>query len=173
MNVSDIVLRRTGELSASTRAEILMSIGAALLLVAMTVWRLQVVHERLLEAAIAVAILWAAVSVYFFRHQIWPPNLPQDAVAASGLDYYRRELERRRDHLRNEWLWHGPLVLAAVVFAAVWTGRANVSFRPLLTILPLVALLAAWTAFGIRRRWMQARALQREIDELATLAQPK
>jgi hypothetical protein len=33
-------------------------------------------------------------------------------------------------------------------------------------VLPLVVLLAVWTAFGLMRRRRQARELQREIDEI-------
>jgi hypothetical protein len=40
VNLKQIVNRRTEELSSSTRSEILMSIGAALLLVGVVAWRL-------------------------------------------------------------------------------------------------------------------------------------
>jgi hypothetical protein len=33
-------------------------------------------------------------------------------------------------------------------------------------VLPLVALLAVWTGFGLIRRRRQAKDLQREIDEI-------
>lgn len=114
--------RRTEELSSSTRSEILMSIGAALFLVGVVALRLQIAHEGLLEFGFAAAMAWVAISLYCFRHRIWR-DPSRDAVAATGLEYYRGELERRRDHLRNGW----------------------------------------W------RRRLQARDLQREIDELSTL----
>jgi len=40
VNLEQIVNRRTEELYSSTRSEILMSIGAALLLVGVVAWRL-------------------------------------------------------------------------------------------------------------------------------------
>jgi hypothetical protein len=170
VNLKQIVNRRTKELSSSTRSEILMSIVAALLLVGVVAWRLQIAHEGLLEFGFAAAAAWGAISLYCFRRRIWRSDTSRrDAVAATGLEYYRTELERRRDHLRNEWLWHGPLALASVIFLAVLTGRANIAFRPLRNILPLLVLLAAWTAFGIWRRRLQAKDIQREIDEIAPL----
>jgi hypothetical protein len=170
LNLELIVNRRTEVLSSSTRSEILMSIGAALILIGVVAWRLELDHEGLLEFGFAAAIAWAAISLYCFRRRIWRRDVPgRDAVAATGLDYYRTELERRRDHLKNEWLWHGPLLLAAIILIAVFTGRANVAFQPLRSVLPLLVLLAAWTGFGSWRRRLQARDLQREIDEIATL----
>ncbi len=146
-----------------------MSIGAALLLVGVMAWRLQIAREGLLEFGFAAAITWVAISVYCFRRRIWRRDARRDLVAATSLEYYRTELEQRRDHLRNAWLWHGPLSLAAIIFIAVLTGRGNVAFQSLRNVLPLLILLAAWTGFGFWRRRLQAKDLQREIDELAPL----
>jgi len=170
VNLQQIVNRRTRDLAGSTRSEILMSIAAALLLAGVVAWRLRIAHEGIVELAIAAALAWVAISLYGFRRRIWPGGHPPgDAVAATGLEYYRTELERRRDHLRNEWLWHGPLFLASAVLVGVFAGRRNIAFQPLRNILPLLVLLAAWTVFGIWRRRLQARELQREIDELTPL----
>ena len=168
VNLTQIVCQRTQELSVRTRSEIVTSVGAALLLIGVVAWRLEIAHERLLELGLAAAIAWVIVSLYSFRRRIWRHDAPRrDAVAQTCLEYYRKELERRRAHLRNVWLWHGPLLLASIMLIAVFTGRANVAFQPLRNVLPLMVLLAAWVGFGIWRRRTQARGLQREIDDLA------
>jgi hypothetical protein len=168
VDLKQIVERRTEQLSSITRWEILGSIGATLFLVGVMGWRLQLAHENLLEFGFASAFAWVAISLYCFRRRIWLQDSSQrDAVAASGREFYRTQLERRRDHLRNEWLWHGPLFLASILFVAMLAGKANMAFRSLGSIAPLLALLAAWTGFGIWRRRLQANELQREIDELA------
>ena len=170
VNLKRIVNRRSEELSSRTRSEILMSVGAALLLVGVLAWRLRIANERLLEFGLAAAIAWAVISLYRFRRLIWRRDaLRRDAGAVPCLEYYRIELERRRDHLRNVWLWHGPLFLAIIVLIAVLAGRANTAFQPLRNVLPLLLLLAVWTGFGIWRRRLQARDVQREIDEIALL----
>jgi hypothetical protein len=167
VNLEQIVNRRTEELYASTRSEILMSIGAALLFVGVMALRLAPARDRLLELGCAAVIAWAGISLYRFRRWIWrrEPARP-DAAAATGLEHYRKELERRRDHLRNEWLWHGPLFLACLVLIAIWTGRAFPGYGRLGNVLPLVVLLAVWTGFGFWRRLRKAKELQREIDEM-------
>lgn len=167
-----IVNLRTEALYSSTRAEILLSIGAALLLAGVVAWRLAgFVHESVLDLGLTAVMVWIAISVYWFRHQIWHGKTSPDAVAATGRDYYRRELERRRDHLRNGWLWYGPLALATMLLIAVLTGRANMAAQPWRKALPFVVLLAAWTAFGLWRRRLQANQIQREIQEIEPLGE--
>ena len=167
VNLEQIVNRRTEELSSSTRSEILMSVGAALLLVGVMVWRFAPAHDRFLEVGFAAVIAWVVISLYWFRRRIWRrgPASP-DAIAAPGLEYYRQQLEQRRDHLRNAWLWHGPLFLACMILIAILTGKASPAMVPLRNVLPLVVLLVVWTGFGLIRRRRQARELQREIDEM-------
>jgi hypothetical protein len=167
VNLEEIVNRRAEELSSSTRSEILMSIGAALLFVGVVAWRLGPAHGGLQEVGFAAVIAWAVISLYWFRRRIWRRNPARpDAIAATGLEYYRKELEQRRDHLRNAWIWHGPLFLACMILVAIWIGKTFPAFRRLRDVLPLVVLLAVWTGFGVTRRYRLARELQREIDEI-------
>jgi hypothetical protein len=165
VNLEQIVKRRTEELSSSTRSEIVMSMGAALLFVGVMVWRFAPTYERLQEIGFAAVIAWVVICLYRFRRRIWRrlPARPE-AAAATCLEYYRKELERRRDHLRNPWLWHGPLFLACLILIAILI-RGN-AFQPFRNVLPLVVVLAVWTGFGVWRRHRQAKELQREIDEI-------
>jgi len=50
-----------------------------------------------------------------------------------------------------------------ILIAILIRGNA---FQPLRNVLPLVVLLAVWTAFGVWRRHQQAKELQRAIDEI-------
>jgi hypothetical protein len=166
VNVSQILNRRAEELSTSTRSEVLMSIGAAVLFVAVIAWRLPPVNNRLIEVGFGAVALWVFVSLFrFWRWSGREPARP-DAVASSGVEYYRRELERRRDHLRNAWVWHGPLLLASFMLIAVVAGHAYWGVGRLWSVLPLVALLLLWTVFSLVRRLRLAKALQAEIDDL-------
>jgi len=167
VDLNAIVNRRAEELASRTRSEILMSIVATLVLIGMVAWRLQIVHEGLMEFGLAASIAWVAISLYSFRRRIWRDTPRPDAFAVTGLEHYRRELIRRRDSLRNAWLWHGPLLLALIVYLAVLMGRANVAFRSIENVWPLLILLAVWIGFGIWRRRLQVRDIQQEIDELA------
>ncbi len=169
VDLEQILKQRTEELYSSTRSEILMSIAAALLFIGVVAWRLGPAHDRLEQVGFAAVILWVIISLYWFRYRIRRRPSRPDAPAAAGLEYYRAELERRRDHLKNEWLWHGPLFLACVTLVAILTGHVFSDYQPLRNVLPLLVLLAVWTGFGFWRRQRQAKELQREIDEIAPL----
>lgn len=168
VELEQIVSRRTQELSVRTRSEILISLASTVLLAAVVAWRMGIGDDRLLGFGLAAAGVWLAISLYSFGSRIFPNwGRRPDAVAATCLEYYRQELERRRNHLRNAWLWHGPLVLAVLILIAVFTGTASPALRQAGRVMPLLVLLAAWVGFGIWRRHLQARSLEREIDELA------
>jgi hypothetical protein len=156
-------------LRESTRAEILISIGAALFFVTLVAWRLTMDGGRApfpWFAAAAVAV-WSVISLFWFRQRIWRGGTD---VATAGLEYYRTELERRSRHLRNAWVWHGPLLLACLIPIALLAGSGIAERERLRQVLPLVAVLAVWTAFGIWRRYREAGELQREIQEIDGLA---
>jgi disulfide bond formation protein DsbB len=165
VNLEQIVNRRTEELSSSTRSEIVMSMGAALLFVGVIAWRFAPTYERLQEVGFFAVIAWIVISLYLYRRRVWGRRPSRrDAAAATCLEYYRQELEWRRDHLRNSWLWHGPLFLACMILIAILIrGKA---LQPLRNVLPLVVLLTVWTGFGVWRRHRQAKELQREINEI-------
>ena len=167
VKLDQIVNRRAEGLYASTRSEILMSICAALLFAGVMAWRFAPSRDPLQGLGLAAIVVWVAVSLFWFRSRILHrgPQRP-DAAAAPGVEYYRRELERRRDHLRNAWLWHGPLFLACIMLAATLIGRKFLGFDRFESVLPLLFLLAFWTAYGFRRRRLLAKELQREIDDL-------
>jgi len=167
VNLQRLVNRRTQDLYATTRGEILMSIGAACFFIAVSWQRFEPAPDRLQQLGFAAMIAWVLISLIWFRDWIWRKYAPRgDALAATGVEHYRKELERRRDHLRNAWLWHGPLILACLTLVATVLGKAFPGLQRLLTVLLLVIALAVWTGFDIWRRRRQAQELQREIDQI-------
>jgi hypothetical protein len=166
--VDHVMNRRTRQLHWSTRSEIVMSIAAAVFFVAVLTWRLPPGGFALQPIGLAAAALWIATTAFRFRRLIWGAGARPDS-ASSGVAYYRRELEIRRDHLRNAWLWHGPVLLSGLLFVGAFAGRAFPGMDRLRHAWPLFAILVLWIALGIWRRFRQAAELQREIDELAGL----
>lgn len=165
-----IVDHRTQQLYASTRSEIVVSIGAALFFLAVMAWRIDGPPDRLQQLGYGLVLLWIAASIYWFRDRIWRKDQPPvEAVAAPGLEYYRKELQRRRAHLLNAWLWHGPLFLACLLFVVSVAGHSFPNAERLRSVVPLGLLLALWTVMGFWRRYRQAQEIQRELDQLATM----
>ena len=165
VDIERIHRRRTWALFSTTRSEIISSIGAALFFAGMVAWRFAPERDRLVLFGCAGVIVWAAVTVFRFRNSIRRHTPQPDALARTGLDHYRVELLRRRDHLRSAWIWHGPLLLACILSAATLTKRI-VPGR-LRDTLPVFLLLAGHAVVGIKRRVRQAAELQQEIDEIS------
>ena len=155
-----LVNRRSRDLAHATRTEVLTSVFAATFFVAILSWRLPHGQNPYSQLGYLAVVLWSAITLYRFRRQLWPP--PSD-FAAPGVEHYRTLLARRRDHLKNVWLWHGPLVLACLTPLAVlipqFPGR-------ICNMRPFIALLLLWIVLGIILRRNKAADLQREIDEL-------
>ena len=166
--VDRVMNRRTQQLQVNTRSEIVMAILAAAFFVGILAWRLPPAGFTMQPVALVGAALWIVITAIRFRRIIRGPGSPPD-TAATGVAYYRRELEIRRDHLRNAWLWHGPLLLASVLFIASFAGRAFPGMDRFRNVAPLFLLLFLWIVIGIRRRYRKAAEVQLEIDELARL----
>jgi len=165
VDIERIHRRRTWALFSTTRSEIISSIGAALFFAGMVAWRFAPERDRLVLFGCAGVIVWRRIELRN-RNTVTAAHTPQpDALARTGLDHYRVELLRRRDHLRSAWIWHGPLLLACILSAATLTKRIVPGrFRD---TLPVFLLLAGHAVVGIKRRVRQAAELQQEIDEIS------
>ena len=165
MNLKQFVNRRTQELYHRTRLDIIASVAAALFLVIVMGWRFSSVSTPLQQAGYVLVIAWVLITLYWFRDRLRRKDAPPiDALTATGLEYYRKELTRRRNHLKNAWLWHGPLFLACMVFFATFIG---LNPQRLKNASPFLILLALWTAIDVTRRRRQVRAIGQELAELA------
>ena len=94
---------------------------------------------------------------------------------ASGLQFYRRELERQRDLVQTVWRWYlGPLVPGWVALM-IALGRTNPGHLPhfagSFTLFNLFAALVF--VFVWKLNHWAARRLQRRIDELDALGEPR
>jgi hypothetical protein len=119
----------------------------------------------ILEAAFAFAIAWSLAGVYFFNRGMRSEAMPGDAALSTGLEFYRREIERHRALFGRILLWQfGPIVLALAAFILLAVIIVGGKIFP--NGMPFLILVAIWIGayFVIRRAaW---RDLQREIDDL-------
>ena len=85
VNLEQIVNRRTEELYSSTRSEIVMSMGAALLFVGVMVWRFAPTYERLQEVGFAAVVAWVVISLYWFRRRMWTRRIQPTPHRSSNI----------------------------------------------------------------------------------------
>ena len=93
--------------------------------------------------------------------------MPADAGINAGLEFCRREVERRRDLVRRILLWSfGPVMLAigTFIFALSMAGTRERGLFP--NGLPFLIAIVVWIVVYFIIRLREQRELQREIDEL-------
>ncbi|HUI41934.1 MAG TPA: hypothetical protein VL523_08200 [Terriglobia bacterium] len=98
-------------------------------------------------------------------------GLPGEMGLASGVEFFRRELERQRDLVQHVWRWYlGPLVPGMIVLIVAFSRTNPGHMRHYGWFLGAYSALAALTfVFIAKLNERGARRLQRRIDELNAL----
>ena len=163
----ETIRRKARKLHAKTRRELIGSIAAPLTVAVFSGLGAAIFSDPLQRAVFALAIAWALAGQFFIHRGMWSATLPGDAALTPGLEFYRREIERRRNLFRRVLQWSfGPLVLAiAALLLPIVTGgiAERGAFR---NMIPFLTLLALWLVGFFVVRMRQQRELQREIEEL-------
>jgi hypothetical protein len=131
-------------------------------------WTFTIAHTMLARMGWGLLSAWGIYAAYHAYKWVWPQTLAQDAPTSTCLEFYRRELERRRDYVRRRWWRSGlPFSLLGVAMVIVGTGAQNAQPHPLLKALPFFLLLATWAvAFFFMRKKLGRENIQQEIEEL-------
>ena len=167
----DEIRRRAGKFERKIYWRNAREYAAALAVVIFFGFELSRGPDLLTGAGFALMIAGMLYLVAQLYRRTSPRSLPAEMRAASGVDFYRRELERQRDALRSVWRWYlGPLV-PGVVVTMVAMARNNPHHiqhdRWFLAAYGVLVALAF--AYGGRLNTKAARRLQRQIDQLDAL----
>jgi len=167
MSASD--LRRKALVRQSrARLEALSTIIIGIIPCVVFAWSFARAHEMLARMGWGLLSLCGIYAAYHAYKWIWPQSLPEEAPINTCLEFYRRELERRRDYVHRWWRSGLPFfLLLGMVMAGVGTGARNAPPHPLLNALPFFLILAIWAvAFLLMRKKLGRENLQQEIEEL-------
>jgi hypothetical protein len=165
------IRRKAGELHAKTRRELLGTLTGPLAVA--FCYGLSIREfprmEQALHPVFLVALAWSFAGLYFLNRGGWSGAIPGDLGFSAGLEFCRREIERRRDHIRGVLFWgFGPVM--AAIGAIIW-GLAVVGGRAIFPNgLPFLLLVAVWIVGYFVLRVRKQRELQREVDELNEIA---
>src|ERR1700680_485846 len=88
------IRQKTQELHAKTRRDLIKNIAGPLMVVAICGFGIRL-PDPVWRAILAFAIAWSLIGQYFLNRGMWSPMLPGDAALNTGLESYRREVERR------------------------------------------------------------------------------
>jgi hypothetical protein len=166
------IRHKTQELHAKTRRQMIGNSIMPLAVFAFYGYGIAKFSNPALRTIFACAIAWSLAGQYFLNRGMWSAMLPGDAALSTGLESYRREVERRRFFFSRIMLWQfGPVVFAIailiVLIASLGTGNRGMPLKDaLLKMIPFLTLIVMWIAAVFVIRMRQQRELQREIDEL-------
>ncbi len=131
-------------------------------------WTCTKAHQQLAQMGWALLSLWGTYAAFHAYKWIRPQDLPPDAPVSRCLEFYRSELERRRDYLRHRWWRSGlPFSVVGMVMVLVGMGAPKASPNPLLNAIPFLALLVVWAvALPLVKKKLGQENLQQELEEL-------
>jgi len=153
---------------SKARFEALSTIIIGIILCVVFAWSFARAHTVLARMGWALLSLCGIYAAYHAYKWIWPRTLPAEAPISTCVEFYRRELERRRDYNRRWWRSGLPfLLLLGMVMAGLGTGARNAPPHPLLNAVPFFVLLAIWAvAFFVMKKKLGRENVQQEIEEL-------
>jgi membrane protein implicated in regulation of membrane protease activity len=113
---------------------------------------------------------WAVLSLWslYFAWQSYRWVLPRNEAPDATLEFYRSELEKRRDYARHIWRRAGLtfcfLGLALIVVPALFQLRHTP--RLMFNAVPFLTLIVIWFVVFFRQKKQKQQRLQQDLDEL-------
>ncbi len=157
------IKQKVRELNAKTRQELIKAIASPVLVVVMSCFAFAQMHDSVQRWTLAFAFAWSLAGQRALHRGMRLATLPGDAAMTAALEFYRREVERRKALYSRTLLWSfGPIVLALAAFCLPFARKPE----HLPNALPFLTLIAIWIAAYFILRMRIQRDLQREIDEL-------
>lgn len=167
----DEIRRRAQKLQAKNRISALVTIVIGFVLCVWFARACAGTQDAVPRIGLGMLSLWGLYAAYQAYKWIWPGRLAANATFSTSLDFYRWELERRRDYARHIWRRAGLTFCFAGIALFIIPALIGVLKTPrlLVNLVPFFVLLVIWLVvfFSLRRR--NQRQLQREIDDLKML----
>lgn len=125
-------------------------------------------HESLARLGLGLISVWAFYLAYQSYRRDRPSELEAGAPVGASLEFYRTELEKRRDHLRHFWRRTG-LPLCFLGLALVVGPALVLAFkapRLLVNAIPFFVLMMGWGVAVVVMNRRERASLARDIEEL-------
>ena len=164
-----LIESKARELRAKTRRQLLGTLAGPLATAFFYVFAMKTMPplHPAIHLLFPLALAWSLAGVYFLHRGMWSMAMPGDAGLSTGLEFCRREIERRERLLRGVLVWSfGPILLAIGIFilALATIGTRDRGILP--NGLPFLFVVMAWIVGYFVMRVREQRALQREIELL-------
>lgn len=161
-----LIRQRAQDLRARTRRELFGNIAIIPIAIAIAWFGFLHTHDLGLRSAFLAAIAWAVLGQVLLHRGVWAATSPERSASMTGLEFYRREILRRRNLLARFLQWSlGPVILSVGTLALLLTGMARSVGKPG-AVLPFITLALLWIAAVFVLRSRHQKELKREIDQL-------
>lgn len=169
-----LLRQRVRDLNARRRRELLVTVLAAAIVLALSAWGMARTHSVALQTVFVLSSAWALAGLYFIKRGLRNAELLDDSTLHTGLEFYRLQIQQNLTISNRVLLWTlGPVNLAVVAIALVLAGLAQSQNQPLSKIAPFCILFVLWLiAFPVVRS-RKRRELRRELDLLNSLEKAK
>lgn len=162
----EMIHLRAQELHARNRRELIGSIVSIPVVIATSWFGFLHTQNPIYQSAFAGSVFWAILGQYLLHQGMWSAPRPERSGLMPGLEYYRREIDRRRNVLGRVLQWSfGPIILCIVTLILLLTGMARGAGKPG-AALPFATLFVIWMVGFFVLRSRTQRELKQEIDEL-------
>ncbi len=165
---ADEMRLRAQRFQTKARLRAATGITSAALVCAFFGWSFARTHELVPRLGFGLISFWGIFMAFSTYKWVWPSNLPPDAPVSTSLEFYRGELEKRRDYRRHIWRITGlPYMFLGMVMIVVPALIAAFGApRLFLNMIPFFLLLILWFVLFFRGQKRGQRKLQQEIEEL-------
>ena len=167
VTLEKLIRRRAQELRAKTVRERFGIVAGPLCTLALTALGIAMGYNPVQRVAFATAVAWSLAGASVLNRGTWQGRLSGDAALATGLEFCRREIERRIYMQRRFLLWvFGPIILAVGSLVVPHMGSPFGSGGTIAKMSPFLTLFAVWVIIMFVLRRVRSKELRREIDEL-------
>lgn len=161
-----LIRQRAQDLHARTRRELFGNIAMIPLVAAVAWFGFLQTHDLAFRSAFVAAVAWAVAGQYLVHRGMWSATPLERSALMTGLEFYRREIDRRRNLLGRFLQWTiGPIVLCMGALILLLTGMTRSVGKPG-AVIPFTTLAVIWLVLVFVLRSRDQRALKREIDQL-------
>jgi hypothetical protein len=162
----EMIHKKTQMLRARARRELLGNVVTTLLSVAIAWFGFLHTHDLGFRSAFAASVPWAVLGLYLVHRGMWSAPSPERSPLMTGLEFYRREIDRRRSLLGRLLQWSlGPILLSLGSLILVLTGWTLSVGKPG-AVIPFTTLAVIWLVAVFVLRSRDQRELKKEVDQL-------
>ena len=162
----EMIHTRAQALRSRTQRELLGNIATIPLAIAVSWFGFLHTRDWSFRSTFAASVVWAILGQYLLHRGMWSAPPPERSGSMTGIEFYRREIHRRRNLLGRFLQWNlGPIVLCIGTLTVLLTGMARGAGKPA-AVLPFTLLGVLWLIAFFVLRSRDQRELKKESDLL-------